>query len=177
MFRPPILPAALKLPGLHTTDMSVLSFSVPKNISGPGSSHQNSTKRPPEREEKNEFCGGRGKKSEILGGPGGGEGSKAGGLGEGVLRWGLVPFIPNFVGPNCSDPFGRSFFSDETILKKNQDETFWDETVIPRILSSPSSPHQVALPPYQGTVEPHLAVRGQNLEVGHPSSSKSLGGE
>ena len=32
--------------------------------------HQNSTRRHPEREEKNEFCGGRGKKkSEILGGP------------------------------------------------------------------------------------------------------------
>ena len=40
---------------------------------GPGlqKHNQNSTKRHPEREEKNEFCGGRGKKkSEILGGPG-----------------------------------------------------------------------------------------------------------
>ena len=40
---------------------------------GPGlqKHHQNSTRRHPEREEKNEFCGGRGKKkSEILGGPG-----------------------------------------------------------------------------------------------------------
>ena len=39
--------------------------------------NQNSTRRPPEREEKNEFSGGRGKKkNEILGGPG------EGGLGE-----------------------------------------------------------------------------------------------
>ena len=56
-----------KPPGFHTTTrepkrahLRVLAF---KN-------HQNSTRRPPEREEKNEFCGGRGKKkSEILGGP------------------------------------------------------------------------------------------------------------
>ena len=38
---------------------------------GPGlqKHHQNSTRRPPEREEKNEFCGGRGKKSAKFSAP------------------------------------------------------------------------------------------------------------
>ena len=52
---------------------------------GPGlqKHHQNSTRRHPEREEKNEFCGGRGKKkSKILGGPGEG-GPGKGGPGKG----------------------------------------------------------------------------------------------
>ena len=54
------------------------------HISGPRrfKHHQNSTRKPPEREEKNEFCGGREKKkSEILGGPaegGPGKGGKGG---------------------------------------------------------------------------------------------------
>ena len=48
-----------KPPGLHTTTRE------PKRaLEGPGlqKHNQNSTRRPPEREEKNEFCGGRGKK-------------------------------------------------------------------------------------------------------------------
>ena len=55
---------------------------------GPASKHhQNSTKGPPEREEKNEFCGGRGKKkSEILGGPGEGRSSRRAVLGKGGPR-------------------------------------------------------------------------------------------
>ena len=56
--------------------------------------HQHSTRRHPEREEKNEFCGGRGKKkSDILGGPGGGRSrgrvvQGKGGPGEGRSREG-----------------------------------------------------------------------------------------
>ena len=61
---------------------------------GPGlrKHHQNSTRRHPEREEKNEFCGGRGKKkSDILGGPGEGRSrgravQGKGGPGEGRSR-------------------------------------------------------------------------------------------
>ena len=48
---------------------------------GPGASNTTKipTRRPPEREEKNEFCGGRGEtRSEILGGPGKGGPGKGG---------------------------------------------------------------------------------------------------
>ena len=59
-------PAASGPPGLHTTTRELQTCTY----EGPGlqKHHQNSTKRPPEREEKNEFCGGRGKKKrDILG--------------------------------------------------------------------------------------------------------------
>ena len=53
----------------HQTGPPGLAHDSPRtpnvHISGPRriKHHQNSTRRPPEREEKNEFCGGRGKKS------------------------------------------------------------------------------------------------------------------
>ena len=54
------VPAAPKPPGFHTTARELQTYT----LEGPGlqKHHQNSTRRPPEREEKNEFCGGRGKK-------------------------------------------------------------------------------------------------------------------
>ena len=61
-------PAASGPPGLHTTTRELQTCT----FEGPGlqKHHQNSTRRPPEREEKNEFCGGRGtKKREIFGPP------------------------------------------------------------------------------------------------------------
>ena len=66
---------------------------------GPGlqKHNQNSTGRHPKREEKNEFCGGRGKqkKSEILGGPG--EGRSRGRAVR--VKSGRGPGAPNMTKP------------------------------------------------------------------------------
>ena len=62
--------AAPKPPGLHTTarELQTCTFERP----GASKHHQNSTRRHPEREEKNEFCGGRGKNARNFGRSGGG---------------------------------------------------------------------------------------------------------
>ena len=91
----PRRPGLVGPPGFHTTTRELQTCT----FEGPGlqKHHQNSTRRPPEREEKNEFCGGRGKKkSEILGGPGEGRSGEGrsrgravqgkGGPGEGRSR-------------------------------------------------------------------------------------------
>ena len=70
-------PAAPKPPGLHTTARE------PKraHLNAPAfKHHQNSTRRPLREGRKKENCGGRRKKSEILGGPG------EGGPGRAVLE-------------------------------------------------------------------------------------------
>ena len=68
-----------------------VGFTERAHLSAPGiqKHHQNSTRRDPEREEKNEFCGGRGKKKrEILGSP----------------PFGPPPFGPHPSNPHPSNP-------------------------------------------------------------------------
>ena len=94
-------PGLVGPPGFHTTARE------PKRAHLSEKHHQNSTRRHPEREEKNELCGGTGKKkSDILGGPGEGlsggprEGRSPGGDGL-TLDLARLPF--HWVGPpECS---------------------------------------------------------------------------
>ena len=105
----PRRPGLVGPPGFHTTvrepKRAHLRVPVFKKH------HQNSTRRHPEREEKNEFCGGRGKKkSEILGGPGEG-GPGKGGPGKGGPGKGG----PGKGGPGKAGPGGTEHDQTKTL--------------------------------------------------------------
>ena len=77
---------------------------------GPGlqKHHQNSTRRPPEREEKNEFCGGRGKKKERN---------------VGRSRGRAVPGAPNMTKPKPLNPQTETVKPTPTPHKHTQAHT------------------------------------------------------
>ena len=91
-------------PGFHTTTQE------PKRALKRSGSQEHSM-RNPEREEKNESCGGRGKiKSKILGGPcggrsgGGRSGGGGGGRGPEGFEGGFTPLPPSGPFPEQGDP-------------------------------------------------------------------------
>ena len=107
----------MRAPAARSAGAAGVSHNSPRaqtcTFQGPGlqKHHQNSTRIHPEREEKNEFCGGRGKKkSEILGGPaegGPGKGSPGkGGPGKGG---------PGKGGPGKGGPGGTEHDQTKTL--------------------------------------------------------------